>query len=90
MDSRKRVALVIGASGGIGRAIAIDLAREGADVIVNYQSRSHAAEEVVKEIEKSGSKAISVRADFQGFLYYRCGHPGGWRDGNVGKFSDLH
>ncbi|MDD1753560.1 MAG: 3-oxoacyl-ACP reductase FabG, partial [Methanotrichaceae archaeon] len=63
MDSQKRVALVTGAARGIGRAIAIDLAKEGANVIVNYRSRPDAAEEVVKEIEKAGSKAISVRAD---------------------------
>jgi 3-oxoacyl-[acyl-carrier protein] reductase len=63
MDSQKRVALVTGAARGIGRAIAIDLAKEGANVIVNYRSRADAAEEVVKEIEKAGSKGISVRAD---------------------------
>ena len=63
MDSQKRVALVTGASRGIGRAIAIDLAKEGADVIVNYRTRPDAAAEVVKEIEKVGSRAISVRAD---------------------------
>jgi 3-oxoacyl-[acyl-carrier protein] reductase len=59
----KKVALVTGSGRGIGRAIAIGLAREGADVIVNYRTRPDAAEEVVKEIEKTGSKAISVRAD---------------------------
>jgi 3-oxoacyl-[acyl-carrier protein] reductase len=63
MGSQRRVALVTGAARGIGRAIAIDLAKEGANVIVNYRSRPDAAEEVVKEIEKAGSKAISVRAD---------------------------
>jgi 3-oxoacyl-[acyl-carrier protein] reductase len=59
----ERVALVTGASRGIGRAIAIDLAKEGANVIVNYQSRSDAAEEVVKLIKEMGREAISIKAD---------------------------
>ena len=48
MDSPKRVAVVTGAARGIGRAIAIDLAKEGTNVIVNYRSRPDAAEEVIK------------------------------------------
>lgn len=63
MDLKKKVALVTGASRGIGRSIAIDLARGGARVIVNYRSRLEAADEVVKEIETAGSEAISVKAD---------------------------
>jgi 3-oxoacyl-[acyl-carrier protein] reductase len=63
MDIGKKVALVTGAARGIGRAIAVGLAREGTDVIVNYRTRRDAAEEVVKEIEKAGSKVISIRAD---------------------------
>lgn len=63
MDPTQRVALVTGASRGIGRAIAIDLAKEGANVIVNYRSSSDAAEEVVKLIKELGRKAISVKAD---------------------------
>ena len=63
MDIGKKVALVTGAARGIGRAIAVGLAKEGADVIANYRTKLDAAEEVVKEIEKVGSKAISVRAD---------------------------
>ena len=59
----KKVALVTGASRGIGRAIAIDLAKEGADVIVNYRSNSEAAEEVVKLIKEMGRQAISIKAD---------------------------
>jgi 3-oxoacyl-[acyl-carrier protein] reductase len=59
----KKVALVTGASRGIGRAIAIDLAKEGADVIVNYRSSSEAAEDVVKLIKESGRQAISIKAD---------------------------
>ena len=59
----KKVALVTGASRGIGRAIAIDLAKEGADVIVNYRSSSEAAEDVVKLIKESGRQAMSIKAD---------------------------
>jgi 3-oxoacyl-[acyl-carrier protein] reductase len=59
----KKVALVTGAARGIGRAIAIDLAKEGANVIVNYRSRPDAAEEVVKVIKEMGRKVVSVKAD---------------------------
>lgn len=57
------VALVTGASRGIGRAIAIGLAKEGVSVAVNYQSRRDAAEEVVREIIGAGGRAIVVKAD---------------------------
>ncbi len=52
-----RVALVTGASRGIGRAIAVALARRGAKVVVNYASREDAARAVVAEIEAAGGKA---------------------------------
>jgi len=58
-----QVALVTGASRGIGRAIAIDLAREGARVAVNYASSSGAAEEVAAEITAAGGEAIALKAD---------------------------
>lgn len=58
-----RVALVTGGSRGIGRAIAILLARRGAAVAVNYASREEAALEVVKAIEDAGGKAITVGFD---------------------------
>jgi 3-oxoacyl-[acyl-carrier protein] reductase len=63
MESSKKVALVTGAARGIGRAIAIDLAKEGAKVIVNYRSRPDAAEEVVRVIQGMGGEAISIKAD---------------------------
>lgn len=58
-----RTALVTGASRGIGRAIAIELAREGAKVAINYTSNDAKAQEVAEEIKKLGGTAILVKAD---------------------------
>lgn len=60
---KDKVAIVTGASRGIGRAIALALATEGAKVAVNYASSSEAAEKLVAEIAALGSEAISVQAD---------------------------
>lgn len=58
-----RVALVTGASRGIGRAIALAFAREGAKVIVNYNRERGRAEEVVRLIRDVGGEAICIQAD---------------------------
>ncbi|WP_379967194.1 3-oxoacyl-[acyl-carrier-protein] reductase [Ectobacillus sp. sgz5001026] len=58
-----QVAVVTGASRGIGRAIALDLAKQGAKIIVNFAGNEERAKEVVEEIQALGSEAISVRAD---------------------------
>ncbi|MDX2213352.1 MAG: 3-oxoacyl-[acyl-carrier-protein] reductase [Oculatellaceae cyanobacterium bins.114] len=58
-----QVALVTGASRGIGRATALALAAEGASVVVNYASSSGAADEVVNEITGQGGQAIALKAD---------------------------
>jgi 3-oxoacyl-[acyl-carrier protein] reductase len=58
-----KVALVTGASKGIGAGIAKALASEGASVVVNYASSKEGAERVVGEIEKGGGKAIAVQGD---------------------------
>jgi len=58
-----RVALVTGASRGIGRGIALALADAGADVAVNYRTRSEEADQVVEEIRKKGVRAAAIQAD---------------------------
>jgi len=58
-----RVALVTGGSRGIGRAIALELARRGNAVAVNYRSNESAALEVVDEMKSVGGSGIAVRAD---------------------------
>ena len=63
MQLTGRTALVTGASRGIGRAIAVSLAEEGADVAVNYLSNRDLATDVVDQIRKMGRKAMLAQAD---------------------------
>ena len=58
-----KVAVVTGASKGIGAGIAKGLAAEGAAVVVNYSSSKQGADRVVAEIKAKGGKAIAVQAD---------------------------
>jgi glucose 1-dehydrogenase len=60
---KEQKAIVTGASSGIGKAIAIALGQAGADVVVNYVSGEEAAQGVVDEIQRCGSKAYTHQAD---------------------------
>jgi len=63
MRLENKSAIVTGSGRGIGRAVAIKFAREGADVVVNYTRRPDTADETAKEIEKFGRQAVVVKAD---------------------------
>ena len=63
MRLKGKVALVTGSSRGVGRAIALAYAKEGASVVVNYTANQTAGEEVVAAIKKMGGKAALVKAD---------------------------
>jgi len=67
MNLESKVAIVTGASRGIGRAIALELAQRGARVVVNYHRSAEAAAEVVATIEAAGGQATAVQADVGDF-----------------------
>ena len=63
MKLKDKVALVTGASRGLGKTIALQLAGDGAQVIVNYVTSADKAEEVVAAIQSEGGKALAMKAD---------------------------
>ncbi len=63
MRLKDKIALVTGSSRGVGRAVALGFAKEGAKVVINYTSNENAANEVVDAIQSMGSEAIAVKAD---------------------------
>ncbi|MBO5487709.1 MAG: 3-oxoacyl-[acyl-carrier-protein] reductase [Eubacterium sp.] len=62
-----KIAVVTGAGRGIGKGIALAMAREGAMVVVNYNGSKERAEEVVAEIEKNGGKAVAIQCNVSDF-----------------------
>ncbi|MEY8000789.1 3-oxoacyl-[acyl-carrier-protein] reductase [Clostridium sp. Mt-5] len=63
----KNVAVITGAAKGIGRAIALKLADDGFDIVINYRNSSGSVEELVGEIESKGRKSIAVQGDVSVF-----------------------
>ena len=82
MEGKKTI--VTGASRGLGRAIALAFAREGADVLVNYAKREEQAKEVAAAIEGCGWRAVvhrsmsRTRSRFRPWLGRRWRRSGGW------------
>jgi len=63
MRLKDKIALVTGSSQGIGRAIAVRFAQEGADVVINYNRTPKGAEEALREVEAAGRRGLVVQAD---------------------------
>ncbi|MGQ4892508.1 MAG: SDR family NAD(P)-dependent oxidoreductase [Candidatus Njordarchaeia archaeon] len=63
IDLSGKVALVTGSSRGIGKAIAIELAKHGSNVVVNYRRRKEEAENTIREIQRLGAEGLLIQAD---------------------------
>jgi len=85
MDFKDKVAIVTGASRGIGRAIALEFGGRGARVVVNFNQNSSAADEVVKTISESGGEAFAHQADVSVFEQAE-----GLVKTAIEKYGDLH
>jgi 3-oxoacyl-[acyl-carrier protein] reductase len=68
MKLKDKIAIVTGASGGIGRAIALHLAAAGATVVCNYYTSQQNAEAVVQAARKAGGSAVSMQGDVRNFI----------------------
>jgi enoyl-[acyl-carrier protein] reductase III len=64
-DYQGKIALITGSSRGIGRALALTLARGGASIVVNYKKNTELADQTRKEIERLGGRAMTVAADVE-------------------------
>jgi enoyl-[acyl-carrier protein] reductase III len=62
---RDKVAVITGSSRGIGRALALSLAADGASIVVNYKKNAELAEQVREQVEQAGGRALTVRADVE-------------------------
>ncbi len=71
MDLRGKVAIVTGASRGIGKGIAIELAKAGATVVINYKSNDKAAEETLAVIRELGVYALKIKGDVSDYEFSR-------------------
>jgi len=85
MGFNDKVAIVTGASRGIGRAIALEFGSRGARVVVNYNQNSSAADEVVRIISESGGDAFTHQADVSVFE-----QADGLVKAAIEKYGDLH
>ena len=63
MEQRNKIALVTGASRGLGKSMALNLAEQGTDIIVIYRSKEQEAQEVVEAIEGMGRKSVAIQLD---------------------------
>jgi 3-oxoacyl-[acyl-carrier protein] reductase len=90
---KDKVAVVTGASKGIGAGIAKGLAAEGASVVVNYSSSKEGADKVVAEIKAKGGKAIAVQGDVAkafGRLDVLVNHAGVYEFSPIGDVTEKH
>lgn len=60
-----KIAIITGASRGLGKSMALNLADKGRDIILTYRSQQEPAQAVVREIEQKGRKAVALRLDVQ-------------------------
>jgi len=63
MNTKNKIALITGGSRGLGRNMAVAIAKKGIDVILTYHTNKEAADEVVAEIESLGRKAVAFQLD---------------------------
>ena len=85
-----RVALVTGGNRGIGKGIALGLARDGADIAVNYRRDEAQASQTIAEIEKLGVRAIAYQAPVDDYEIYEQANGRITRPGQLCKQTIIH